>query len=65
VKLWKVELAKLAEETGLEITVAHYPPGTSKWNRIEHRMLYFDSGARPVVQRRMSRDDERELRKRG
>jgi hypothetical protein len=34
VKLWKVELAKLAQETGLEITVAHYPPGTSKWNRI-------------------------------
>jgi hypothetical protein len=32
-KLWKVELAKLAAETGLEITVAHYPPGTSKWNK--------------------------------
>jgi len=34
VKLWKVELAKLAAETGLAITVCHYPPGTSKWNRI-------------------------------
>ena len=34
VRLWKVELAKLAQETGLEITVCHYPPGTSKWNRI-------------------------------
>ena len=34
VKLWKVELAKLAKETGLEITVCHYPPGTSKWNKI-------------------------------
>ena len=34
VRLWKVELAKLARETGLEITVCHYPPGTSKWNRI-------------------------------
>ena len=38
---WKVELAKLAEETGLEITVCHYPPGTSKWNKIEHRMFSF------------------------
>jgi len=41
VRAWKVELAKLAEETGLEITVSHYPPGTSKWNRIEHRMFSF------------------------
>ena len=40
-KLWKVELAKLAQETGLTITVCHYPPGTSKWNRIEHRMFSF------------------------
>ncbi len=37
----KVELAKLAEETGLEITVCHFPPGTSKWNKIEHRMFSF------------------------
>jgi transposase len=41
VRAWKVELAKLAAETGLEITVCHYPPGTSKWNRIEHRMFSF------------------------
>ena len=41
VRAWKVELAKLAAETGLRITVCHYPPGTSKWNRIEHRMLSF------------------------
>ena len=41
VRAWKVELAKLATETGLEITVCHYPPGTSKWNRIEHRMFSF------------------------
>ena len=41
VRLWKTELAKLAVETGLEITVCHYPPGTSKWNRIEHRMFSF------------------------
>lgn len=40
-RLWKVELAKLAAETGLEITVCHYPPGTSKWNKIEHRMFSF------------------------
>jgi len=41
VRAWKTELAKLAAETGLEITVCHYPPGTSKWNRIEHRMFSF------------------------
>jgi hypothetical protein len=40
-RAWKVELAKLAAETGLEITVLHYPPGTSKWNRIEHRLFSF------------------------
>jgi hypothetical protein len=38
-RLWKVELAKLAAETGLTITVCHLPPGTSKWNKIEHRMF--------------------------
>jgi len=41
IRAWKVELAKLAEETGLAITVCHYPPGTSKWNKIEHRMFSF------------------------
>lgn len=40
-KLWKLELAKLAQETGLEITVCHYPPGTSKWNKVEHKMFSF------------------------
>jgi transposase len=40
-RLFKVELARLAQETGLEITVCHYPPGTSKWNKIEHRMFSF------------------------
>jgi transposase len=52
VKLWKVELAKLAAETGLEITACHYPPGTSKWNRIEHKMFSFISmnwRGRPLV----------------
>jgi hypothetical protein len=38
-RLWKIALQDLADETGLAITVAHYPPGTSKWNKIEHRMF--------------------------
>jgi Rhodopirellula transposase DDE domain len=38
-RLWKAELAKLAAETGLEISVCHLPPGTSKWNKIEHRLF--------------------------
>jgi hypothetical protein len=37
--LWKFELAKLAKATGLDIIVCHYPPGTSKWNKIEHRLF--------------------------
>ena len=41
VKLWKRELQRLADETGLKITVAHLPPGTSKWNKIEHRLFAF------------------------
>ena len=39
VRLWKVELQKLADDTGLQLHVHHYPPGTSKWNRIEHRLF--------------------------
>jgi hypothetical protein len=39
VKLWKREMQRLANETGLRITVTHLPPGTSKWNRIEHRLF--------------------------
>lgn len=38
-RLWKLELQKLADEVGLEITVCHLPPGTSKWNKIEHRLF--------------------------
>jgi DDE family transposase len=41
VRLWKVELQRLADETGLEIAVCHFPPGTSKWNRIEHRLFSY------------------------
>jgi hypothetical protein len=39
VRAWKTELAALATETGLAITVCHLPPGTSKWNKIEHRLF--------------------------
>ena len=41
VRLWKKELQRLANDTGLEITVSHFPPGTSKWNKIEHRLFSF------------------------
>jgi hypothetical protein len=42
-RLWRVELQRLADETGLQIRVCHFPPGTSKWNKIEHRMFSFVS----------------------
>ena len=54
VRLWKVELQKLADETGLLIKVRHYPPGTSKWNKIEHRMFCHITQnwrARPLTDR--------------
>jgi len=41
IRLWKTELQKLADENGLEISVCHFPPGTSKWNKIEHRLFAF------------------------
>ena len=41
VRLWKTKLQTLADQTGISITVAHLPPGTSKWNRIEHRLFAF------------------------
>ncbi len=41
VRLWKRELQTLANELGIEITVHHLPPGTSKWNKIEHRLFSF------------------------
>lgn len=43
VRLWKLELQKLANETNLNISVAHFPPGTSKWNKIEHRLFSYIS----------------------
>lgn len=39
VRLWRVQLQKLADELGMIIQVCHFPPGTSKWNKIEHRMF--------------------------
>ena len=42
-RLWKLELQKFADETGLAISVCHFPPGTSKWNKVEHRLFSFIS----------------------
>lgn len=42
-RLWKLELQKLADKTGLSISVCHFPPGTSKWNKVEHRLFSFIS----------------------
>jgi hypothetical protein len=52
VRLWKKELQKLATETGIKITVCHFPPGTSKWNKIEHRLFSYISKnwrGRPLI----------------
>jgi transposase len=52
VRLWKLELQRLASESGLRIVVCHFPPGTSKWNKIEHRLFSFISQnwrGRPLV----------------
>ena len=43
-RLWKVALQELADEIGLRISVCHFPPGTSKWNKIEHRMFCHITG---------------------
>ena len=53
-RLWKTELQHLADQTGLRIRVLHYPPGTSKWNKIEHRLFSYISinwRAKPLVSR--------------
>jgi hypothetical protein len=52
VRLWKVELQRFADATGLDITVCHLPPGTSKWNKIEHRLFAYISmnwRGRPLI----------------
>ena len=51
-RLWKVELQRWADETGMEVTVCHLPPGTSKWNKIEHRLfshITMNWRGRPLV----------------
>ena len=51
-RLWKAELQAFANETGLEISVSHYPPGTSKWNKIEHKLFSYISmnwKAKPLI----------------
>ena len=53
-RLWKVELQRLADESGLRVSVCHFPPGTSKWNKIEHRMFCHITEnwrGRPLVSR--------------
>ena len=53
-RLWKVELQRFADETGLKVSVCHFPPGTSKWNKIEHRMfsrIAQNWRGRPLVSR--------------
>jgi len=52
VRLWKTELQILANDLGIEITVLHFPPGTSKWNKVEHKLFSFISKnwrGRPLV----------------
>jgi len=52
VRLWKIELQTMASETGLRITICHFPPGTSKWNKVEHRLFSHISmnwRGRPLV----------------
>ncbi len=54
VRLWKVELHKLSNELGLKIHLCHLPPGTSKWNKIEHRMFSYISKnwrGKPLISR--------------
>lgn len=51
-RLWKVEIQKLSDEIGIPITICHFPPGTSKWNKIEHRMfsaISMNWRGRPLV----------------
>jgi hypothetical protein len=55
-RLWKRELQHLADEIGIDITVSHFPPGTSKWNKIEHRLFAFISQnwrAKPLISYRV------------
>jgi Rhodopirellula transposase DDE domain len=52
IRAWKTQLARLAADTGLQVTVCHFPPGTSKWSKIEHRLFSHISmnwRGRPLV----------------
>lgn len=54
IRLWKVELQKFADELEIELHVSHFPPGTSKWNKIEHRMFSFITKnwrGKPLIER--------------
>ena len=56
VRLWKYELQRFANETNLKIHVRHFPPGTSKWNKIEHRLFSYISinwRGKPLISREM------------
>jgi hypothetical protein len=56
VRLWRVELQRLADELGLQVQVCHFPPGTSKWNKIEHRMFCHITNnwrGRPLLSRQV------------
>ena len=56
VRLWRLELQRLVDETGLEVQVCHFPPGTSKWNKIEHRMFCHITNnwrGRPLLSRQV------------
>jgi transposase len=55
-RLWKTELQRLADQTGLRVHVLHFPPGTSKWNKIEHRLFSYISinwRAKPLISRQV------------
>ncbi|MBL8351371.1 MAG: hypothetical protein JNL87_13800 [Burkholderiaceae bacterium] len=55
-RLWRLQLQRLADELGLEVQVCHFPPGTSKWNKIEHRMICHITSnwrGRPLLSRQV------------
>lgn len=56
VRLWRLQLQRLADELGLQVQVCHFPPGTSKWNKIEHRMFCHITNnwrGRPLLSRQV------------
>jgi hypothetical protein len=56
VRLWKLELQRLADELSIPIRISHFPPGTSKWNKIEHRLFSFISlnwRGKPVISQKV------------